>query len=70
LVALSLARSLGLVSPPFPYGMLLLFFVLKERLLELIFDADEPFFGASGAVTKIICLFLKCACSFFGCAQV
>jgi hypothetical protein len=61
---------LWLVSVPFPHGVLLLFFILKERLLKLTFDADEPFFGTSGTAPKIICFFLECTCSFFGCAQL
>ena len=49
---------------------LLLLLVLKERLLELAFNADEPFFRTSGTFSKIIRLCLKFASSFFGCTQV
>jgi hypothetical protein len=53
-----------------PHGALLLFLSFKECLLDLIVDADEPFFGMSGTVPKVIRLCLKFACSFLGCPQV
>jgi hypothetical protein len=60
----------GGASLPVLHGVLLLLFILKECLLKLIFDADEPFFGTRGTVPKIICFLLECACSVFGCAQL
>jgi hypothetical protein len=58
------------VSLTFPDGALLLLLFLKERLLDFSVNADQPFFGMSGTVPKIICVCLKFACSFFGCPQL
>jgi hypothetical protein len=42
---------------------LLVSLLLKESLLELTFNADEPFFGTSGTVPKVMRFGLKLACS-------
>jgi Poly-beta-hydroxybutyrate polymerase (PhaC) N-terminus len=55
---------------PFPHRMLRLILVLKERLLDLSVNADEPFFCTSGTVPKIIRVCLKFACFFFGRPQL
>jgi hypothetical protein len=55
---------------PVPHRVLRLILVLKERLLDLSVNADEPFFCTSGTVSKIIRLCLKFACFFFGCPQL
>src|ERR1700730_11944151 len=57
------------VSLTFPHGALLLLLFLKERLLDFSVIADQPFFGMSGTVPKIICVCLKFARSFLGCPQ-
>jgi hypothetical protein len=55
---------------PVPHRVLRLILVLKERLLDLSVNADEPFFCTSGTVPKIIRVCLKFACFFFGRPQL
>jgi hypothetical protein len=57
-------------AAPLTNKMLLVLLGLKERLFELTFNADEPFFRTSGTFSKIIRFCLKFACSFFGRAQL
>jgi hypothetical protein len=49
---------------------LLMSLLLKKSLLELTFNANEPFFGPSSTLPKIVRVGLKFACSFLGFVQL